>query len=310
MTETALVIGGAGFLGSHLVSRLGSEGFEVIAFDRPGALSTTARIDRIEGSVGRTDDVAGAVESTNPDVIFNLAAFGHGGKGLVASGELDPRAAVETNVIGLINTLEAARRFGCRVVWTSSTTPYAPADHYPGTVAEDDLVGPRSTYAATKVLGEQLIRTYRDHHGVDAVAVRPTLVWGPGILYRGVQAALGDMVEAAVGSAVTVPSGDEPWDLIYVKDAALALATVARADWLPPVVTVTGYVASVDDVRDAVLSVEPAARIAVAGTAPVLGFPLVDTAAAGALGFTAEYDLTRSVADYLASVHLTQANKA
>jgi len=312
VTGPVLVVGGAGFLGRHTVSRLSDEGLEAVVFDRPGSREASAgEVRVIEGSVAEGSDLEAAVAEIHPAVIIHLAAFGAPGKGLVVSAEGDPRAATVTNVTGLVNTLEIAGRERTRVVWASSTTVYAPADRYDGVVDESDLVGPRSVYAATKVLGEQLIRTYRDRHGVEAAAVRPTLVWGPGLQYRGVQAALGDMLESAAdASPVTVPSGAEPWDLIYVKDAALSLVVMALADSIPPVVTMTGYVAAIDDVREEVLAQVPDAPISVEGAAPLLGFPLVDPGISQSIGFAPEYDLSRSVADYLAAVHMKHTTTA
>ncbi len=308
MTSRALVIGGAGFLGRHTIERLAGDGFDTTVLDRPGAPvppdGAPGRARRyLEGSVSQRDDVERAFDDCEPEVVVHLAAFGAGGRGLVPSAEAHPEEATQTNVLGLVHCLEAVkRRAGVRFVWASSTTVYAPAERYRHTVDEDALVGPRSLYAASKVFGEQLIRTYRDHHGVDAVAVRPTLVWGPGIQYRGVQAALGDLVEAAAsGGETVVPGSDEPWDLIYVKDAARALVFAAGVGAPPPVLTATGYVASIDQVRHCVLAAIPDASITVTGDGPRLGFPLVDDSTARSLGFVPEYDLDSSVADYLAA---------
>lgn len=308
MTRRALVIGGSGFLGRHALAQLADAGYITTVLDRPGAPAPSVTESGysaalIEGSVTNRADVDAAFEAASPDVVLLLAAYSTGRRGLVVSGELHPEAATMTNVVGLLNTLETAKAARIRrLVWTSSTTVYASADRYPDSVDESDLVNPRSLYAASKVFGEQLVRTYRDHHQLDVVAIRPTLVWGPGIQYRGVQAALGEMIySAASGKPVTVTANSEPWDLIYVKDAASALVAAMSAEVVPPLVITNGYTASIDDVRDAILDQVPDAPITVAGAGPRLDFPLVDSASAESFGFSPRYELAASVADYLAT---------
>jgi nucleoside-diphosphate-sugar epimerase len=276
--------------------------------DLPGAIErfsdTGQEVDElISGSVARLEDVARAFAVANPEIVILLAAHSSEGRGLVPSAEADPFTATATNVLGLLNTLTiAGERRTPRVVWASSTTVYAEAGRYAGPVDEESLVGPQSVYAASKVYGEQLIRTFRTSFDVEGVAVRPTLIWGPGIQYRGVQAALGDMVIAACTSEpTTVPAGSELWDLIYVKDAARALCDAATAASVPSVVTVSGYSASLDQVRQAVLDVAPDAPISIAGDAPHLGFPLVSDSSEASIGFTPKHDLPASIADFMAT---------
>lgn len=306
MNRNALLIGGSGFLGRHTAHRLVDNGWTVTVLDLPGkAMQVTVAdaepVHVLEGSVTRREDVEMAFAAAEPNLVLQLAAYSTNGMGLVPSGEQNPAAAVEVSVGGLMNVLESARGIDdCRVVLTSSTTLLGPAADYMGPVDEQALLSPASVYAATKVLAEQLVRTYRHHHGVDAVALRPTLVWGPEIQYRGVQSALGDMIQAAArGSAISVPGNSEPWDLIYVVDAAEAIVAVAEAESPPPVLIASGYVASVNEVRTEVLRQAPEARITLEGESRPLGFPRVDTRAIGDIGFRAHFDLTASVADFL-----------
>ena len=306
MKRNALLIGGSGFLGRHTARRLTENGWTVTVLDLPGRWTCTptseaAPFRALEGSVTRREDVDLAFAAAEPNLVLQLAAYSTNELGLVPSGEQNPSEAVSVNVVGLVNILESSRKFDdCRVVLTSSTTVLGPAAEYTGQVDENALLAPASVYAATKVLAEQLVRTYRRHHGVDAVALRPTLVWGPGIQYRGVQSAMGDMIEAAAhGAAISTPGNSELWDLIYVTDAAEAIVAVAESESPPPVLTASGYVASVNDVYSEVLRQVPEARIALKGESRPLGFPLVTTNAIDGLGFRPQFDLTASVADFL-----------
>ncbi|WP_067885933.1 NAD-dependent epimerase/dehydratase family protein [Actinomadura chibensis] len=309
-----LIVGGDGFLGRHTAEALAAGGASVHVFDRPGSTPPPRprgahRYGRYEGSVTDRGALEEAVADAGADAIVVLASYSHGGLGLAKAAEQNPPAAVEVNVRGLLHVLEiAARRPGTRVVWLSSTTVYGPTDRYAATgVSEDALLAPGSVYAATKVLGEQLVRTYRTAHGVRATAVRPTLVWGPGLRYRGVQSCLGDLADAAAhGREATVPDSDEPWDLLYVRDAGRAVAWLTGRD-LGPVVLVNGYRASVRQVREAVLRAVPGAPVRVAGAAPRLNVPPVDDGRIRRAGFVPEFDLARSVYDYVATLSASTA---
>lgn len=304
-----LIVGGNGFLGRHTAAALAAGGASIHIFDRPGSAPPTAapgepdRYSRHQGSVTDRHTLEEAVAEARAETIIVLASYSHRGLGLGKSAEQNPPGAVDVNVHGLLHILEiAARRPGTRVLWLSSTTVYGPTASYTAPkVSEDSLLAPGSVYAATKVLGEQLIRTYRTTHGVRATAVRPTLIWGPGLRYRGVQSCLGDMVDAGVeGREVTVPDSTEPWDLLYVRDAGRAVAWLTEQD-LGPIVLVNGYQASVRQVREAVLQAAPETPIHVAGTAPWLNVPAVDDRMIRRAGFTPRFDLARSIRDYMAT---------
>lgn len=304
-SRNVLIIGGNGFLGQHAADALAEGAESIHIFDRPGsALEGGRSFVQHEGSVTDPRAVQEAVAVADPDTIVVLASYSHGDRGLGKAAEENPNGAVEVNVRGLLHVLEiAAGRPTTRLLWLSSTTVYGPAARYDSSsVTEDALVAPGSVYAATKVLGEQLIDSYRKVHGVKATAIRPTLIWGPGLRYRGVQSCLGDMVTAAVdGVEATVPDSTERWDVLYARDAGRAVAWLARTD-VGPVVLVNGYRASVSDVRKAVLQEVPEARIHVAGAAPRLGLPAVDDRRIRDAGFVPQFDLEQSVHDYVRSL--------
>lgn len=308
--ENVLLIGGNGFLGSHTAAAFQQLGCTVSVLDVPGSARTLnegapvdlTQLQQFAGSIVDPSDVDAAIESARADTVVIFASYGEAGLGLVKSGERNPRGAVAVNIEGLLNVLDAiAKRGKGRLVWLSSTTVYGPASGYvEAAVDETSHVSPGSVYAATKTLGEQLIRTYRATHGVDAVAVRPTLVWGPGITYTGVQSGLNAMVEAAErGQEAEIAGSDEPWDLLYVKDAGAGVAAIAQNPPAEDVVLLNGYVASLRDVHDAVRAAVPNAQVRLTGGAPRLGFPPVNDARIRA-HFTPRYDLDASIADFMA----------
>lgn len=311
--KNVLLIGGNGFLGRHSAAAFLATAESVSVLDRPNSLRTLSGASsadladqmQYEGSITDLATVRDAIDASRADTIVVFASYGEPGLGLVTSAERDPRAAVEVNVTGLLNVLEAASLCsGVSVLWLSSTTVYGAADSYGNRrVTEDDHLGPLSTYAASKVLGEQLIRTYRSRNKLKAMAIRPTLVWGPGITYSGVQSGLHELVEAAAQKRTAAVKGSqEPWDLIYVKDAAAGIAWASCSDFEHDTILLNGYTASLDEVREAVVSAVPDAEFIVAGDAPPLGFPLVDDSLTRRGGFRPGFDLADSVADFLDAV--------
>src|SRR2546426_4054291 len=117
MKGTVVVTGGAGFVGSHLVESLLDDGHHVTVFDalkRPGSqlnlkfLRDRYRADQlkfVQGDVGQFGPVMTAMREA--DIIYHLA-----GQVAVTSSVSDPRSDFETNALGTLNVLEAARRSG------------------------------------------------------------------------------------------------------------------------------------------------------------------------------------------------------
>ena len=149
----ALVTGGAGFIGSHLVDALVGRGDRVRVLDD---LSTGRRenvnpgAELVEGSVADAGAVARAVAGV--EVVFHLGALG-----AVARSVADPRASNTANVVGTLNVLTEARDAGARrIVFASSSSVYGGAEVVP--TPESTPLRPRSPYANTKLAGEWYVR--------------------------------------------------------------------------------------------------------------------------------------------------------
>ena len=170
----ALVTGGAGFIGSHLVDALVARGDEVVVLDnlatgRLENLSDAARF--IEGDVADEAAVAAAVAGC--EVVFHQAALGS-----VARSVQRPLDTDRSNIRGTLAVLEAAHRAGARrVVLASSSSVYGGASQV--ATAESAPLVPRSPYAVTKLTGEHYARVYRELHGLETVCLRYFNVFGP-----------------------------------------------------------------------------------------------------------------------------------
>ena len=174
----ALVTGGAGFIGSHIVRALLSDGWGVRVLDnfstgKPENLAEirSPRLEVLEGDIRSPETVAEAVRGV--DVIFHEAAF----VSVPASME-EPLTCHEVNDRGTALLLEAARRAGVqKAVIASSAAVYGDSTDFP--LSEDLPPRPLSPYAATKAATEIYARLYTAAFGLPVVALRYFNVYGP-----------------------------------------------------------------------------------------------------------------------------------
>lgn len=303
------MVGGRGFVGSHVVRALVTAGAlpqlfgPAMAQDRLADLA--GRFDEHEGSLESRDRLREVFAASNARLAVSCAAHGAGRLGLMRSGEAEAEAALAVNVLGHRNLLGAAREADVeRVVWTSSTVVYGPSALYPTQpVDEAAPTAPVTFYGLTKTLAEAVAAYHVRRHGQSVVGLRLPLVLGPGLWYEGVAAGLMGLFDAAKSSApARLAFHDHPLDLIHVGDVAEALVDVLRHEGpLEAVYNLEGFRARASEIVADIASVRPGARIALDVTEPAALFPLISGARLQAdLGFTARRDRRSFVAAMLA----------
>lgn len=219
-TDTILVTGAAGFVGSAVADRLRVAGRRVVGLDMvspPGA-----SMDHVEADVCDADRVYSALAQHRPGCVVHAGAI---------SGPMvlpdDPRRVFEINVLGTLNVLESARHLGiARVVFLSSFIAYGdqPDD---GLVAEDRALGASDAYGCSKIAGEAMARTYQEHHGVEAVSLRLGAVYGPGRTTRCFVRAL---LEDVIAGRETAMDFGARWHRSYVHVDDVVCAIEASVD--------------------------------------------------------------------------------
>ena len=227
----ALVTGGAGFIGSHLVEALLSCGCKVRVLDdlSTGKLQNLEPVmDQItfyKNDIRELEMLEEAAEGC--DVVFHLAAVV-----AVQRTISNPVESAMINDIGTVNVLEAARSKRVRrVVLASSCAVYGDDPHLPK--KETMMPKPASPYAVHKLSAEHYARIYFDLFGLETVSLRFFNVYGPrqdpSSPYSGV---ISIFMANAVSSRTPVIYGDgnQSRDFVYVKDVVMANLLAAGAD--------------------------------------------------------------------------------
>ncbi len=220
---SALVTGGAGFIGSHIVRALLDQGKEVRVLDnfssgkRENLEGLHGSLEIIEGDLSNPADVVKAINGV--DEIYHQAAFVS-----VPESMQKPDVCFEVNVVGTIGLFEMARRAGVRrVVIASSAAVYGDSTALP--LTEDTSLRPLSPYAVSKRVGEMYASLYTQAFGLEVVALRYFNVYGPRQRPDSMYAAAVPIFSRHLkdGEAVTVfGNGGQTRDLIFVGDVVRA----------------------------------------------------------------------------------------
>lgn len=230
-----VLVGGAGFVGSHIVDQLLREPVrQVVVLDNfvrgtrrnLEAASRDPRLEVVEGSMLDRELLRRVMQGT--DYLFVLAALWLG------ECVHHPRDAVEVNILGTWNVIEAALAAKVKkVVYSSSASVYGDARFTPMT--EEHPFDNRTLYGATKIAGEQMFRAMNQQHGLDWVGLRYMNIYGPRMDYKGTYVSVImkvlDRIDQGLPPLV-FGDGSQSYDFVHVTDVAranvLALQSAAK----------------------------------------------------------------------------------
>jgi len=251
--KLALVTGGAGFIGSHLVEGLLARGYAVRVIDnfatgkRENLAPVADKIELLEGDVRNLTTARTAMK--NVDVVFHEAALPS-----VARSVANPLESNEVNITGTLNVLLAARDAAVkRVVLAASSAAYGNTLTLPK--EETMTPEPLSPYAVSKVAGEQYAKIFAELYGLSTLSLRYFNVFGPrqdpttqyaGVIAKFCTCALEGKPYPVFGD------GEQSRDFTYVANVVDAnlLAAEAKLDGAPLMNIAYGKRASLNQIID------------------------------------------------------------
>lgn len=226
-----LVTGADGFIGSHLAEYLAGRGYSVRAMVHYNAFNGWGWLDQsAPAASGAIEVVAGDVRDPRSvkeamrgcDTVLHLAALI-----AIPYSYLAPASYIDTNVVGTLNVLEAARDDGVRVVHTSTSEVYGSALRVP--IDEDHPLQAQSPYAASKIGADQLALSYHRSFGLPVAVIRPFNTYGPRQSARAfIPTVIGQI--AAGARAVKLGALTPTRDLNFVMDTVRGFEAVALCD--------------------------------------------------------------------------------
>ena len=222
MSGSAIVTGGAGFIGSHLVDALVLDGQRVTVIDDLSA-GDPARVNRAAElrvlDIVDTPALMAVFEEVQPTAIYHLAA-----QASVVASVRDPQRDCQVNVAGTLNVVEAAGRQGASVVFTS-TGGALYGDDVPLPTPETRIPAPLSPYGASKWAAEAYVRTWSLSSGIPHAVCRLGNVYGPRQSPHGEAGVVAIFAEhLQSGRAPKLYGHGKPTrDYVYVGDVVSAL---------------------------------------------------------------------------------------
>ncbi|NWQ42680.1 NAD-dependent epimerase/dehydratase family protein [Bacillus sp. EB106-08-02-XG196] len=225
----AIVTGGAGFIGSHLVEELVKRGFEVHVLDNLIA----GRLENVHPSaIIHVEDIRGTkakqiINQEKPDIVFHLAAQADVGKSIS-----EPNYDASVNINGTINILEACHEARVkRIIFASTSAVYG--DLETDLLSETDLTVPISYYGLSKLTAESYIRLFSHLYKLPFTILRYGNVYGPRQLPKGEGGVIAVFLNRIKRNEMLLIHGDgeQTRDFIYVKDIVLAnIAAIKSGD--------------------------------------------------------------------------------
>lgn len=229
----AVVTGGAGFVGSHLVDLLVDRDWQVLVIDdlSSGSLENIADAKRRgDVAVHITDvcapELAGSFAKFSPEVVFHLAA-----QSKVRPSVEDPVEDARINVLGTVNVLESARTCGARKVVFASSGGAIYGDGATLPARETATKRPGSPYGISKKVAEDWFRWYRSEYDLDYVLIAPANIYGPrqdpGL--EGGVVAIFSLAMLEGRTPTIFGNGTQTRDFVYVEDIVDAFHRAADA---------------------------------------------------------------------------------
>ena len=209
----ALVLGGNGFIGSQLVTRLIACGHRVRVFDRAPTSNALSSVEYFSGDFATHSDFTSVLDGC--DLVFHLISTS-----LPSASNEDPISDVQGNLISTLRLLDQMKRLGIkRLVFPSSGgTVYGQAQYSP--IDESHPTQPIVSYGATKLAIEKFLNIYRNSFGFRPICLRISNPYGPGFRSNAPKGAIGAFLHRVLNDQPIDlwGTGEIRRDYLYIED--------------------------------------------------------------------------------------------
>jgi UDP-glucose 4-epimerase len=168
LKKTVLVVGGAGYIGSHMVLALQDAGYPAVAFDNlsRGHADAVGSTPLVVGDLRSTADLDSCFAGQRIDLVMHFAALAYVGESVNV-----PELYYQNNVVGALNLLQAMRKHGCdSIVFSSTCSTYGEPTRVP--IPENHAQAPINPYGRTKLMIEQALADYAHAYGMRSISLR------------------------------------------------------------------------------------------------------------------------------------------
>jgi len=255
--KKVLVTGAGGFIGSHLTEKLVSLGAKVKAFVRYNSRGDQGlieflpshvkeKIEVIMGDLRDSETVKSAMKDV--DAVFHLGALI-----AIPYSYIHPREVVETNIMGTLNVLNAAKEYGLnRIIHTSTSEVYGTAQYVP--IDEKHPLQGQSPYSASKIGADKLAESFHRSYDLPITTLRPFNTYGPRQSARAVIPTI--ITQALAQDEVLLGSLWPTRDLSYVDDVVDGFIKASESEnAIGEVINIgSGFEISIKDLADRIIS--------------------------------------------------------
>ena len=295
--KNILLTGIAGFIGTPVAHRLAAEGANVIGLDLMHPEQPISGCNVVVGDFGNRELLDTLIGRHAIDTVVHAGGI----SGPMLSRD-NPMAICNTNVIGTIHLLEAAREGNVeRFVYCSSAMAFGNTP--PAPVPDDAALQATDLYGATKGASDLLLRAFRVQYGLDAVSLRISNGYGP---RRRTRCAIRTMIEDGLDGKPTEMSwgGGYGRAYLYVDDAVSAIVAAVHAERIKQwAYNIAGEkLTMMEEVADVVRALVPGARITMQPGVDELGYrreALDISAAKRDLGWQPRFSIEHGIAAYI-----------
>jgi UDP-glucose 4-epimerase len=210
------VIGGAGFIGRHLVDALVRRRDHVFVYGQDltnAPIFSNNEVEFVKGDIRNLKLLMDSLLQYRPDTVIHLAAITS-----IKTCLDKPQESFDVNVYGTYSVAVASAKSKSKLIFASSREVYGETTKTE--TSEESMLAPNNLYGVTKMLGENIVLWACRKNGIDYTILRFTNVYGPGGDKYGVQAIIQKVLR---GDRIQVLGGDQVMNFVYIDDVVRAL---------------------------------------------------------------------------------------